>query len=83
LAGVNALAPFTLDLAAPATPRLFIQDFCSNGQPCYWDNSGGMNVRVAALESVISEPSSYALLASGLVGLAIFSRRRTRAPRGR
>jgi hypothetical protein len=76
LAGVNALAPFTLDLAAPATLRLFIQDFCSNGQPCYWDNSGGMNVRVAALESAVPEPSSYALIASGLVGLAFLSRRR-------
>ena len=76
LAGANAWAPFTLDLAAPATLRLFIQDFCPNGQPCYWDNSGGMNVRVSASESVVPEPSSYALIAIGLIGLAMRSRRR-------
>lgn len=76
LAGANALAPFTLDLTAPSTLRLFIVDNCSNGQPCYWDNLGGLNVNVSAAESVVPEPSTSILIALGLAGLALVSRRR-------
>lgn len=69
----HAFAPVAVTVDAPTTLRLFIPDCC------YWDNVGGLDIRVQRVETpstVVPEPSSVALLAFGLAGVGAVARRK-------
>lgn len=60
-----------------------VMDGCAFvGNPdCYYDNAGSISVRYnvsAGTQSVVPEPSTYALMSAGLAGLMIVARRRRR-----
>ena len=71
LAFEQVFTPLVLEVAAPATLRLYIPDCC------FWDNVGALTVSVAP--TVTPEPDSVALMAAGLsvLGFVAFRRRRT------
>ncbi len=78
MALAHAFAPFRLDLDAPATLHLSIPDCC------YYDNTGGLEITVAAVpmsNTTVPEPSSFALSGIGLALAAFVASHRRRLNR--